>query len=176
MIFVKNSRGGREVNIINTLSKINLSKIGCEGRGVNLNLDNVLKYTVFFRVPLKDIFGLEMFAIMIIWLSLRPWQCLTYAVKYTTFMFFLCSWGTPSNTSEITQLWISKNILESLGWCDTQYVCWQILLPQTSFLLVKYVTQCQSSLHSGHCEALNTFQLNYLRDFRKYAVFFCAVR
>ena len=28
MIFVKNSRGGREVNMINTLSKINLSKIG----------------------------------------------------------------------------------------------------------------------------------------------------
>ena len=33
MIFVKNSRGGREVNMINTLSKINLSKIGWEGGG-----------------------------------------------------------------------------------------------------------------------------------------------
>ena len=31
MIFVKNSRGGREVNMINTLSKINLSKIGWQG-------------------------------------------------------------------------------------------------------------------------------------------------
>ena len=31
MIFVKNSRGGREVNMTNTLSKINLSKIGWEG-------------------------------------------------------------------------------------------------------------------------------------------------
>ena len=31
MIFVKNSRGGREVNMINTLSKIHLSKIGWEG-------------------------------------------------------------------------------------------------------------------------------------------------
>ena len=31
MIFVKNSRGGREVNMINTLSKINLPKIGWEG-------------------------------------------------------------------------------------------------------------------------------------------------
>ena len=31
MIFVKNSRGGREVKMINTLSKINLSKIGWEG-------------------------------------------------------------------------------------------------------------------------------------------------
>ena len=28
MIFVKNSRGGREVNMIKTLSKINLSKKG----------------------------------------------------------------------------------------------------------------------------------------------------
>ena len=28
MIFVKISRGGREVNMINTLSKINLSKLG----------------------------------------------------------------------------------------------------------------------------------------------------
>ena len=28
MISVKNSRGGREVNMINSLSKINLSKIG----------------------------------------------------------------------------------------------------------------------------------------------------
>ena len=33
MIFVKNSRGGREVNMINTVSKINLSKIGQEGGG-----------------------------------------------------------------------------------------------------------------------------------------------
>ena len=33
MIFVKNFRGGREVNMINTLSKINLSKIGWEGGG-----------------------------------------------------------------------------------------------------------------------------------------------
>ena len=33
--------------MINTLSKINLSKIGGEG-GVNLNLDNVCKYTVCF--------------------------------------------------------------------------------------------------------------------------------
>ena len=33
MIFVKNLRGGREVNMINTLSKTNLSKIGWEGGG-----------------------------------------------------------------------------------------------------------------------------------------------
>ena len=30
MIFVKNSRGGREVNIVKTVSKINLSKIEWE--------------------------------------------------------------------------------------------------------------------------------------------------
>ena len=43
MIFVKNSRGGREVKMINTV-------------GVNLNLDNVCKYTVFFflTAPLSD--------------------------------------------------------------------------------------------------------------------------
>ena len=33
MIFVKNSRGGREVNMISALSRINLSKIGWEGGG-----------------------------------------------------------------------------------------------------------------------------------------------
>ena len=33
MIFVKNARGGSEVNMINTLSKINLLKIGGEGGG-----------------------------------------------------------------------------------------------------------------------------------------------
>ena len=44
MIFVKNSRGGREVNMINTLSNINLSKIGWEGASeVNFNLDDVFK-------------------------------------------------------------------------------------------------------------------------------------
>ena len=48
MIFAKNSIGGREVNMINTLSKIDLSKIGWEGGGVNLNWDNVFKYTVCF--------------------------------------------------------------------------------------------------------------------------------
>ena len=45
MIFVKNSRGGREVNMMNIVSKINLSKIGWE---VNLNSDNVFKCTGFF--------------------------------------------------------------------------------------------------------------------------------
>ena len=35
MIFVKNFRGGREVNMINTLSKIDLSKIEWEGGGSN---------------------------------------------------------------------------------------------------------------------------------------------
>ena len=40
--------------MINTLSKMNLSKIGWEGGGLNLNLDNVFKYTVFFwRLPLN---------------------------------------------------------------------------------------------------------------------------
>ena len=34
MILVKNSRGGTEVNMINTLSKKNLSKIGYEGWGL----------------------------------------------------------------------------------------------------------------------------------------------
>ena len=33
MFFVKKGRGGREVNMINTLSKINSSKIGWEGGG-----------------------------------------------------------------------------------------------------------------------------------------------
>ena len=42
MIFVKKSRGRREVNIINTVSKINLS-------------NNVFKYTVcFLRLPLRN--------------------------------------------------------------------------------------------------------------------------
>ena len=46
----------------NTLSKINLSKIGWEGgREVNINSDNVLKYTVFvfFRVPLSRLLGTQ---------------------------------------------------------------------------------------------------------------------
>ena len=49
--------------MINTLSKINLSKIGCEGGGANLNLDNVFKYTVFFfwRLPLREDFRWEEF-------------------------------------------------------------------------------------------------------------------
>ena len=33
MIFVKNSRGGRKVNMINAVSKINLSKLGSKGGG-----------------------------------------------------------------------------------------------------------------------------------------------
>ena len=55
MIFVKNSRGGREVNMINTLSKINLSKIGGEGGG---STSIWIMYTGFFfgRHPLA-IFG-----------------------------------------------------------------------------------------------------------------------
>ena len=40
--------------MINTASKINLSKKRVQGRGVNLNLDNVCKYTVclFLTLPL----------------------------------------------------------------------------------------------------------------------------
>ena len=54
MIFVKNSRGGREVNMIKTLSKIYLSKIGLEGGGSTsiwvMSLDILF---VFLRVPLS---------------------------------------------------------------------------------------------------------------------------
>ena len=47
--------------MINTLSKINLSKIGWEGgREVNLNLDNVFEYTVFFGdYPLVFLKGIK---------------------------------------------------------------------------------------------------------------------
>ena len=55
MIFVKNSRGGREVNMINTLSKINLSKIGWEGGGSTsiwvMSLNILL---LFLEYPLND--------------------------------------------------------------------------------------------------------------------------
>ena len=44
MIFVKNSRGGREVNTINTVSKINLSKVGWEGGGST---------SIWIRLPLS---------------------------------------------------------------------------------------------------------------------------
>ena len=47
MIFVKNSRGGREVNMINTLSKINLSKIGWAGGGSTSIWIMSLNITVF---------------------------------------------------------------------------------------------------------------------------------
>ena len=49
MIFVKNSRGGREVNIINTLSKINLSKIGWEGGRATSIWIMSLNILCFFR-------------------------------------------------------------------------------------------------------------------------------
>ena len=54
MIFVKNSRRGREVNTINTLSKKTFVKNRVGGRGVTINLDNVCKYTVcfFWTAPL----------------------------------------------------------------------------------------------------------------------------
>ena len=56
MIFVNNSRGGREVNMINTLSKINLSKIRLEGgRSTSIWIMslNILFFLFFFRVPLS---------------------------------------------------------------------------------------------------------------------------
>ena len=58
MIFVKNSRGGREVNMINTLSKINLSKINLSkigwegGRSTSIWIMS-LNILGFFRVPLS---------------------------------------------------------------------------------------------------------------------------
>ena len=44
MIFVKNSRGGRELKMINTVSKINLSKIGWQG-------DCLVGYTSIVKRP-----------------------------------------------------------------------------------------------------------------------------
>ena len=53
MIFVKNSMGRREVNMIK--NKFVKNRVG--GRGVNLNLDNVFKYAVFFlEYPLSNEF------------------------------------------------------------------------------------------------------------------------
>ena len=49
MIFVKISTGGREVNMINTLSKINLSKIGWEGgRSTSIGIMSLNILFVFF--------------------------------------------------------------------------------------------------------------------------------
>ena len=48
IIFVKNSMGGREVNMINTVSKINLSKIGWEGGGSTSIWIMFLNILVFF--------------------------------------------------------------------------------------------------------------------------------
>ena len=48
MIFVKNFRGGREVNMINTVSKMNLSKKGWEGGGGQPQFGYVFIYTGFF--------------------------------------------------------------------------------------------------------------------------------
>ena len=58
MIFVKNSRGGGEVNMINTLSKKNLVKNRVGGREVNHNLDNDQKYPVWFfwTLPLSAMY------------------------------------------------------------------------------------------------------------------------
>ena len=54
MIFVKNSLGGREVNMMNTLSKNNLSKIGWEGGGSTLIwIMSVNILFVFMRLPLN---------------------------------------------------------------------------------------------------------------------------
>ena len=52
MIFVKKSRGGREVNMINTLSKINLSKIGWEGGRSTSIWIMFLNILFFWRLPL----------------------------------------------------------------------------------------------------------------------------
>ena len=54
MIFVKNSRGGREVNMINTFSKINLSKIGWEGGGLtSIWIMSLNILSVFLTAPLS---------------------------------------------------------------------------------------------------------------------------
>ena len=56
MIFVKNSRGGREVNMINIVSKINLSKIGWEGGGsTSIWIMSLNILFVFLTAPLNDV-------------------------------------------------------------------------------------------------------------------------
>ena len=52
MIFVKNSVGGREVNMINTVSKINLSKIGGKGGGSTSIWIMYLNIRFFVEFPL----------------------------------------------------------------------------------------------------------------------------
>ena len=67
MIFVKNSLGGREVNMMNTLSKNNLSKIGWEGGGstsIWIMSVNILFFfwtlpLIFFNISI-EIFSAEM--------------------------------------------------------------------------------------------------------------------
>ena len=55
MIFVKNSRGGREVNTINNVSKINSSKIGWEGGGsTSIWIMSANTLFVFLTAPLRE--------------------------------------------------------------------------------------------------------------------------
>ena len=64
MIFVKNSRGGREVNSQHdqnfVKNKFVKNRVG--GREANLNLDNVFKYTVFFLEYPQDIYASSVMA------------------------------------------------------------------------------------------------------------------
>ena len=98
MIFVKNSRGGREVNMINTLSKINLSKIGWEGGeyiiGIShKNLRNIQVYTIRF---ISDI--------SMVYLNIRHISgiCLTY-VRHISCIFQVYLWNI-SGMSGISQI------------------------------------------------------------------------
>ena len=60
MIFVKNSRGGTEVNMISTVSKINLSKIGYNS-GYNIKYIWLLKvkYLLNGSTDLNEILDLS---------------------------------------------------------------------------------------------------------------------
>ena len=75
MTFVKNSRGGREVNMIISLSKINLSKIGWEGGGVNLNLEMSLNILGFFDVTPYEFGKIQCFSFSLIFFPRAKIDC-----------------------------------------------------------------------------------------------------
>ena len=69
MIFVKNSMQGREVNMINTVSKINLSKIGGKGGGSTSIWMMTLNILDFFTAPLSNTYNGTQ---TVVWGSVSP--------------------------------------------------------------------------------------------------------
>ena len=143
MIFVKNSMGGREVNMINTLSKINLSKIGWEGGGSTSIWIMSLNILGFFRLPLSTdillLFLLQFLFLLLLRIFEKVCKRMFFKIFKALSVHGIDSYACHCCRQQRKLVWLSLAQFSHLVLLNSEWQCGCDCCPSRCFVLLSIV-------------------------------------